>query len=128
MGNVSGSLIGDILQRAQIEADIEKGVETKIFYKKTNKQEFTSYTIIDDLPNNMTKITYVIVGKKEKEELICGICHGINGHIDGCSDTKLTNEKENILQLPKILSKEGTIFQATDLFNAEIAADVGEFI
>lgn len=74
-----------------------------------NKSE--SYTIIDNLPNNSYKITYVVVGKKSEEKYLCGLCQATNGHIEKCPNAKTKEDsKENPFSGSKLFSREGTIF------------------
>ena len=112
LGKVSGSLIGEIMLRAQMEINEEKHGESEPIVPiniAENKSE--GYTIIDNLPNNISKITYVIVGEKKREEFLCGICHGVDSHMEKCPNSKLKDDsKENIFFLPRLLPREGTIF------------------
>lgn len=114
LGKVSGSLIGEIMLRAQMEVNEEKHGESEpivpIFVPQ-NKSE--SYTIIDNLPNNSYKITYVVVGKKDEVQHLCGLCHGIDSHMEKCpnADTKKDSRPESLIS-SKSLAKTGTIFSA----------------
>ena len=108
LGTVSGSLIGQIMLRAQMEANEEKQGNPEPLIQITMPQvESQDRTIIDNLPNNMYRITYIIVGEKKKEEYLCGVCQGINGHMEECPKAKIKeNSKENPFSLPKM----GTVF------------------
>lgn len=93
LGKVPGSLLSEIMLRAQMEVNEEKHGESEpivpIFVPQ-NKSE--NYTIIDNLPNNISKITYVVVGKKDEVQHLCGLCHGIDNHIEKCSNAKIKEE------------------------------------
>ena len=97
MGEVSGSLIRLIMLRAQMEVDLEKGmaIEPEAYILiPTPQKEFKDYTIIDTLPGNMLRVTYKVVGEKKKEELLCRICLGVDGHYEKCPHAKLKNDSE----------------------------------
>lgn len=104
LGEVSGPLVYEILLRAEAEISEEKDAKGQSGIQALFMPQIKSegYTIIDTLPNNMSKITYVVVGKKDKEEYLCGVCHGVNGHSEECSNAKP-------------FPREGTIFPVREL-------------
>mgnify|MGYP001595361064 FL=1 len=106
LGEISGSMIPMVFLRAQIEVNLENGIIDGQFIPKANPAETNKpkgYTVIDYLRNGDYKITYFIGENKEKEELACTICKGINDHLKSCP--KYNKEK--------LLSQEGTIFSST---------------
>lgn len=114
MKEVSGSRIYDVMRRAQMEVDEEKGIKTEpiIFLLQHQEQEeFESYTVIDELPGNMQRITYV-VGEVRKEEFLCGACHGIKYHDKECQQAKLKADSETKSLISKRLPIKAIIFQA----------------
>ncbi|MBI2028510.1 MAG: hypothetical protein HYT07_02760 [Candidatus Levybacteria bacterium] len=110
LGTVAGSLIGDIMRRAQMELDQEKGIETEQLILVSNpQQEYKYKTIIDELPGNVQRIRYVVVGVVKKEEYLCGICQGINSHEEDCPNAKLKENSDESKSSPKPLTNEGII-------------------
>lgn len=111
LGEVSGSMMGDIMARAQMEVNEEKSESQPIIQFEMPKIESENRTIIEDLPNNIQRIIYVVVGKKDEEKYLCGLCQGINGHLEECPNAKIKdNSKENPFSLPKLFPRQGTIF------------------
>lgn len=119
LGRVSGSMIGEVMLRAQLEVNGEKGGKSEPIIQIFNPQpKLDNYTVIDNLPGNISKITYVIVGKKDEEKYLCGICHGINSHAEKCANAKTKED---------LFPRKGIIFPTSNLFGAEVAADSGKF-
>ena len=94
MGEISGSKIPLILERARIELNLEKGtpetnskanaIKQATIQSQTQQQDkHAKRTVIYYLPNGDYKITYVI-GNKKEEKPICNLCKAINGHLKSC--------------------------------------------
>lgn len=111
---VPGSLIPDIILRAKMEVDQEKGIESEPYVlTPVPQQEFKNQTIIDELPGNVQRIRYIVDGKVKKEELLCGVCQGINGHEKECPKTKLNeNSESKPPESSKMLPIKAVIFSA----------------
>lgn len=114
LGKVEGSDIPAIIQRAQVELEEEKGLRSETFEPIFAQFKSEYRTIAETLPNNMFRITYVVIGKENKEEMLCGLCKGVNSHLEKCPNTKLKedpkgNPKENLFSSPKM----GVIFSQT---------------
>lgn len=106
LGEISGSMIPLVFLRAQMEVNLEKGITDGQFISKTNPTQTSElkpkdYTVIDYLPNNSYRVTYVVDGRRKKEELICAICQGTNDHKASCPK----HDKE------KRIPQEGTIIE-----------------
>lgn len=112
LGRVSGSLLSEIMLRAQMEVNEEKHQNNELFVPIFIQNNSKDQTIIENLPNNISKIIYVVVGKIEKEEFICGNCQGVNGHAKECPKSELREDsKENPFSMPKLFfPRKGAIF------------------
>lgn len=100
-----GSIIYELLLRAEMEINeenhVKKELEIQTFLIPQVQSE--NKTIIDSLRNNMYRITYVVIGKENKEEMFCGVCKSVNGHLEKCPNVKLKEgSKGNPFSLPKM--------------------------
>jgi hypothetical protein len=115
LGEVSGDTLPLILMRAQVEANVRKGIDDGPIIKTPtfHKEESQTRTIIDTFPNNIYRITYVVIGKKDEEKYLCGLCLGINDHSKNCPNDKIEKKDSNtkVFSLPElILPIKGEIF------------------
>lgn len=115
LGEVSGEELPLILMRAQVEANARKGIHDSLVIstKTLRKEESQTRTIIDTLPNNVYKITYVVIGKKDEKKYFCGFCQEVDCHLKNCPNAKIKEEDSNpepFLSPRLTLPKTGTIF------------------
>lgn len=107
---VPGSMLSAILLRAEAEVNKDKngnGLDKEnIIIPLVPERQFESHTIIDSLANGDYKITYVVVGKVQKEEYICSACQGINSHREDCLRLTLKDKAGEIVIFKAPLKKD----------------------
>lgn len=111
---VSGDQLALILMRAQVEANGRKGIHDSPIIKTPTlrKEESQNRTSIDTLQNNMYKITYVVIGKKDEKKYLCGLCREVDSHSKNCPNAKIKEDSNpEPFSFPRLtLPKTGTIF------------------
>lgn len=108
MGSMHGSLIPMILKQARTEIDMEQEQnKDKMLFVRSVKQssdyitqqhedDTEETTSIESLDSNLTRMRYMTGEHIDREIVVCNVCGGENGHVDGCAVAK--KEKEFNLQ------------------------------
>lgn len=100
LGKVAGSLLHDILARAEFELHLERTLSgdallaaygTQPIFEKPI-EVLRTYTEIETLITGEQQIRYVVDGEEKKKERVCPKCEGMNGHFAQCS--KVAQRKE----------------------------------